>query len=207
MRNGIRKAALVVAGIGLVVGGGIALNDGTGQEAKDVPASEQASDGVEETTLQGFELDTSPAAMIAFEDNKLIVEGTVRDEGERRVLSPKAAGGDLWYVYRPVHLVVTAVHRGDAKVGEVVTLRVIGGEAAGRRTVFHDAPPDGTFAAGKKLLVFGVGKLDAGDGVVAVTPNATYEIKGTEAVNAGHVEEKASLQSIRAGLKAAAKKR
>lgn len=195
------RVMAVVAGLGAV---GLVVS-GCANQAGPAAAPPKTSAAVIETSLQGFDLDTSPAAMIAFPDNKLIIEGTVRDEGARRVVTPKAAGGDLWYVYRPVNLVVTAVHRGDAKVGDVIAVRVIGGEADGHRTVYGHAPEDKTYAVGKKLLVFGAGKLDVGDGVVAVTPNATYVVDGSEATNSAEPHHKISVQGFRNQLRTAAK--
>lgn len=153
-------------------------------------------------SLDGYDLPASPRQALDFGGNDVAFEAEVVSIGAPRPVTPLAAGGRLTYHYRPVEVIIKAVHKGAAlEAGQRVTVRALGGEGLTNRTIYADASPDGTWRAGERVVVLGPNPIDVGDGVEAVTPNAVLTIQGTQVRDARGWGGTMTLSALRNALR------
>lgn len=128
------------------------------------------------TTLNGYELQGDPASAISYSGNTNIVSGEVSGHGSPRKVDRVTATGDhVSYIYTPVIVKVTQVYKGErAMIGGTVTVRAIGGQIDREKTVSDTSPPPEAYQRGMKVYLFTPDFVDAGDGLMAVTPNFIY---------------------------------
>lgn len=128
------------------------------------------------TTLNGYELQGDPASVISYSGNTVILFGEVVGHGSpRKVDRATEAGDHVSYIYTPVRIKVTHTYKGDrAMIGKIVAIRALGGQIGHEKTVSETSPPPEAYHRGMKLYAFTPDFLDAGDGLIAATPNFVY---------------------------------
>jgi hypothetical protein len=124
-------------------------------------------------TVSTYEAADTIEAAAAFVGNELIFEARVIATDAARMTRPTTRPTDDLpsVAYVPVRVVVTHVHQGEVRQGEVATLRALGGTVDGTTYLVEGAPSADVYSPGTDLLVFAADMVDTGDGVVAATPN------------------------------------
>jgi hypothetical protein len=151
------------------------------------------------TTLNGYELKGDPVSAISYSGNTIILYGEVVGyRSPRKVDRVTEAGDGISYIYTPVMVKVMHVHQGDrAMIGKNVAIRAIGGQIGHEKTVSETSPPPEAYQRGMKVYLFTPDFLDAGDGLVAATPNFVYVEDGNGRVyNLHDPEERTHADSF-----------
>ncbi len=106
----------------------------------------------------------------------------VREIGDTRAVTVRTDDGALpedgiSYVYTPLQIEVVDPLQGLLRVGEILTIRHIGGEADGIETVLSGVPlVEEGFQVGSEHVFFLNRAVDVGDGVPAQTPNFFFPV-------------------------------
>jgi hypothetical protein len=155
-----------------------------------------------------YELGEDPQDAAAFTGNELIFEARVDAVEAARVVNVNTDGSGLHsagsakdsveYIYTPVKITVTRVHKGDLKDGQALTLRYLGGQVGTKALEMDGVPSIDTYQPGTDLLLFTQEQVDVGDGVQAITPNFAYVIADGLAVGAVDSEFALDVDAFRA---------
>jgi hypothetical protein len=171
------KRFIIIGGCAAVA----ALGVGTGYAV----AGGQAKPVTQTTTqIDGFELSDDAASAVEFSGNSEVFDAVVGSaRPARHVVRRLASGSTIDYVYTPIQVRVERVYKGTAvKVGDVVTIRALGGATQTNKTVSDLGPAPSSFTPGLRLALFTQPMVDAGDGLRALTPNFSfaYDSKGQQ---------------------------
>jgi hypothetical protein len=128
------------------------------------------------TTLNGYELQGDPVSAISYSGNTNILFGEITSQNSPRKVDRVSESGDrVSYIYTPVMVKVSQVYKGErAMIGKTVAVRALGGQIEHEKTVSETSPPPEAFQVGMKVYLFTPDFVDAGDGLVAATPNFVY---------------------------------
>lgn len=138
-----------------------------------------------------------------FAGTPLVVLATAVSAGEVRWNGP---GGERptdtskpAFLWTPVDVKVDRVLRGGELLdGDELTVRILGGTKDGVTVDFSEFEPPAVPDAGTQMLLFLNPPVDAGDGVLAATPNHAYIVAGgvATASNGSHEVALAELVSL-----------
>lgn len=158
----------------------------------------QNNDQTLTTTLSGYELQGDPASAISYGGNTNILSGELTGNGSPRKVDRVTEAGDrIAYIYTPVMVKVTEVYKGDrAMIGTTVAVRALGGQIGREKTVSETSPPPEAYRPGMKVYLFAPDFVDAGDGLVAATPNFTFAEDSGRVYNLHQPEQKTHTDSF-----------
>lgn len=168
----IRRLAIVGSAMGLMVT--IVIASGCSTQTDSTPP--KAEEPVNVTVIDGYALKGDPKSVIEYSGNELIFSGEVigRDAA-RRVTNKSGDGGVLDYIYTPFTVKVESVIKGSSLArGQELSIRIIGGQVGSEKTVNEIGASPEQYKAGMKVILFTQPLVDAGDGLMAATPNFTY---------------------------------
>ncbi len=140
---------------------------------------------VRSTTSHGYGVPKNPHNAVSFVEAGRGRSGArviVREIGDTRAVTVWTDDGalpedGLSYVYTPLQVEVVDPLQGLLRVGEILTIRHIGGEADGIETVVPGVPlVEEGFPVGSEHVFFLAKAVDVGDGVLAQTPSYFFPV-------------------------------
>jgi hypothetical protein len=149
---------------------------------------------VQTVLVSGSSLADDPRSAIDFPTNELAIVGIVQAHQPTREAH---ANKPDWLIYTPVVVSVSEVLFGDAKAGDTLVVRGLGGRVGKTQFVVEDMPAISDLAIGQRVLLFLLRPLDAGDGLVAQTPNFAYLLDDEDVAHSGVSDTEASLENFR----------
>lgn len=178
------RLRVALAGAVAVAAAAVALGMGIGSPAASpVPATQEVHFG-------GYPLSKDLPTVAGFPGTRNVVVGTVESVGTARWntpdlgrpadfgdrTAPSRRGGRIYQVSSPLTVRVDRVLFGSMTAGESMVVRALGGERDGVKFSFETQPPVSFYEPGKQYVFFLARPVDAGDGIVASTPNQAYAV-------------------------------
>lgn len=159
--------ALVVS---CVAATGWAVGGCTADDVVAVGTVDPATPSVTVSSINGYPLLPDPVSALEFSGNPLVFDAEVVRVGAPR--QSRSSMGD--YIYTPLDVRVTAVHRGALTPGSTIVVRALGGRIGDQETVTDLGLPPESFVVGVPLVIFSGEFVDTGDGLSATTPNFAF---------------------------------
>jgi hypothetical protein len=107
----------------------------------------------------------------------------------------------LEYVYTPVVVAITKMHKGQRPTAGLITLRIFGGTANNVQYDADFAPAPDVVKRGAKLLVLGPKAVSVpGDGLLAMTPNGIHIMEGADIIDATHRAARSGREQVKMAL-------
>ncbi len=140
---------------------------------------------------------TTPEQAVTFSGTPIVVVAVVTGsrearwngkEGHRPTASELASNGRPEFVWVPVDIRITQVLRGDVD-NEALILRSLGGRIGDVTVDFGDNTSLPVLDPGTMLVLFLNPPVDAGDGLIASTPNHVYIVEGNVAKSSNGTHE------------------
>lgn len=165
-----RRVATATAAMGvLAVAAALFLDGGD-------PGQEVASPNV--TWVDGYDLDHTPEAAVAFAGNEIVVLADVEEVLPARWnTASRDQPGSIAFIFTPVRVKVIEVLRGSPRLeGGSMIVRRLGGRVDGEEFIFSENVAPRGLEPGKRLLLFLGPQDDLGEGLDAATPNMAYVV-------------------------------
>jgi hypothetical protein len=179
MNGRVRLAGSALALCAVAAGGVVA-----GCDSGTSSSGSREKGSVVVTTVHGYGLTGDPLSAIRYPGNALMLSGVVVGrEAPRKVEHTTPAGDVISYIYTPIAVRVERVWKGSGlRPGQQVHVRALGGQLGHEKTVSELGPAPDRYEPGMTLVLFAQPLVDAGDGLVATTPNFTYAQDSTGGV-------------------------
>lgn len=180
-----RFAVLVAA----LLAAGVVASAGLSSPAGTTPAAP-----VQRILVDGYPLRNDLPTIAAATMNESIVVATVQSVGATRWNTPDHGrpadlgreNAPIYHVSAPVQVRIDRVLAGPMQPGQTTVVRALGGERDGMAFDFEHFAGPGSFRPGGQVVLFLDRAVDAGDGLVAATPNHAFTVEnGTAHITGG----------------------